>query len=135
MTILLYDDGKLIIDKSQPLEGISFDNLIACISNASNGDVLTYNGTMWQNTAPAPVLYLAETENAGHDTILNAKYTDIVAAINANKSVFLQTVADGVTSLTPIASFGGSSVAGYSVTFGSDTYTATTETGDLVKQS
>ena len=51
MTILLYKDGKLIVDADQPLEGVSLDNLAAILSGASDGDVIQYDATkgMWVN--------------------------------------------------------------------------------------
>ena len=51
MTILLYKDGKLIVDTEQPLEGVSLDNLAAILSGASDGDVIQYDATngMWVN--------------------------------------------------------------------------------------
>ena len=56
MTILLYKDGKLIVDAEQPLEGVSLDNLAAILSGASDGDVIQYDATngMWVNkSAPS----------------------------------------------------------------------------------
>lgn len=52
MTILLYKDGKLLIDDGNPLEGVSLDNLLACVTDPTEGQVLTYNGTMWVNAEP-----------------------------------------------------------------------------------
>lgn len=52
MTILLYKDGKLLIDDGNPLEGVSLDGLVACITDPTEGQVLTYNGTMWVNAEP-----------------------------------------------------------------------------------
>ena len=56
MTILLYKDGKLIVDAEQPLEGVSLDNLAVILSGASDGDVIQYDATkgMWVNkSAPS----------------------------------------------------------------------------------
>ena len=56
MTILLYKDGKLIVDTEQPLEGVGLDNLAAILSGASDGDVIQYDATngMWVNkSAPS----------------------------------------------------------------------------------
>lgn len=52
MTILLYKDGRLLIDDGNPLEGVSIDGLVACITDPTEGQVLTYNGTMWVNAEP-----------------------------------------------------------------------------------
>lgn len=49
MTILLYKDGKLLIDDGNPLESVSLDGLVACITDPTEGQVLTYNGTKWTN--------------------------------------------------------------------------------------
>ena len=56
MTILVYKDGRLLIDNEQPLEGVSLDNLAAILSGASDGDVIQYDATkgMWVNkSAPS----------------------------------------------------------------------------------
>ena len=52
MTILLYNDGRLLIDDGNPLEGVSLDGLVACVTDPQAGDLLTYNGTMWVNAQP-----------------------------------------------------------------------------------
>ena len=52
MNILLYKTGKLVItDAGEPTYGDEGE-LIACITNPQEGDVLTYNGTMWVNAQP-----------------------------------------------------------------------------------
>ena len=49
MTILLYKDGKLLIDDGNPLEGVSLDGLLVCVTDPTEGQVLTFDGTMWTN--------------------------------------------------------------------------------------
>ena len=50
MTILLYKDGRLVIDDGNPLEGRKrLDGLVACVSDPTEGQVLTFDGTMWTN--------------------------------------------------------------------------------------
>ena len=49
MNILLYKDGRLLIDEGNPMEGVSLDGLAVCITDPTEGQVLTYNGTMWVN--------------------------------------------------------------------------------------
>ena len=68
MTILLYKDGKLLIDEGNPLEGVSLDNLVACISDPQDGDTLVYNATsgMWVPGNPFPV---SITEPEAGDTL------------------------------------------------------------------
>lgn len=68
MTILLYKDGRLLTDEGNPLEGVSLDNLLACISNPVDGDTLVYNAEagMWVPGNPLPV---AITEPADGDTL------------------------------------------------------------------
>ena len=68
MTILLYKDGRLLTDEGNPLEGISLDNLLACISNPADGDTLVYNASagMWVPGNPFPV---AITEPEDGDTL------------------------------------------------------------------
>ena len=68
MTILLYKDGRLVIDDGNPLEGASLDGLLACISDPQDGDTLVYNASagMWAPGNPLPV---AITEPADGDTL------------------------------------------------------------------
>ena len=68
MTILLYKDGRLLTDEGNPLEGVSLDNLLACINNPADGDTLVYNAEaeMWVPGNPFPV---AITEPADGDTL------------------------------------------------------------------
>lgn len=68
MTILLYKDGKLLIDDGNPLEGVSLDNLVACVSDPKDGDTLVYNATagMWVPGNPLPV---SITEPEDGDTL------------------------------------------------------------------
>lgn len=68
MTILLYKDGKLLIDDGNPLEGVSLDNLVACVSDPKDGDTLVYNATvgMWVPGNPFPV---SITEPEAGDTL------------------------------------------------------------------
>ena len=63
MTILMYRDGRIVVDNGNPLEGVSLDGLLACVTDPAEGQVLTYNGTMWVNAdLPEPP---DETEPAG----------------------------------------------------------------------
>lgn len=68
MTILLYKDGKLLIDDGNPLEGVSLDNLVVCVSDPKDGDTLVYNATagMWVPGNPFPV---SITEPEAGDTL------------------------------------------------------------------
>lgn len=68
MTILLYNDGKLVVDNGNPLEGVSLDGLLACISDPADGDTLVYNASagMWVPGNPFPV---AITEPEDGDTL------------------------------------------------------------------
>ena len=49
MTILLYKDGRLVIDDGNPIEGNALEGLVACVSDPTEGQVLTFDGTMWTN--------------------------------------------------------------------------------------
>lgn len=64
MTILLYKDGRLLVDDGNPLEGVSLDGLLACVTDPTEGQVLTYNGSMWVN-ADLPEPEPDETEPGG----------------------------------------------------------------------
>ena len=67
MTILLYKDGRLLVDDGNPLEGVSLDGLIACVTDPQEGDVLTYDGSLWVNKQPE--LKTSITEPADGDTL------------------------------------------------------------------
>ena len=67
MTILLYNDGRLVIDEGNPLEGVSLDGLLACVTDPQEGDVLTYDGSLWVNQPQA--LPATITEPADGDTL------------------------------------------------------------------
>lgn len=55
MNILLYKDGRLLIDEGNPMEGVSLDGLAVCITDPTDGQVLTYDGTKWTNAnLPTP---------------------------------------------------------------------------------
>lgn len=83
MTILLYKDGRLLIDDGNPLEGVSLDGLVACISNPQDGDTLVYNATagMWVPGNPLPV---SITEPEDGDTLAydaeSGKWVNVHAA-------------------------------------------------------
>ena len=57
MTILLYKDGKLVIDAADPIEGAKLENLAACLANPKDGDTLVYDATagIWQVGNPLPL--------------------------------------------------------------------------------
>lgn len=52
MTILLYKDGRLVVNDGNPLEGVRLDGLVVCITDPQEGDVLTYDGSLWVNAQP-----------------------------------------------------------------------------------
>lgn len=132
MTIMLFEDGRWVIDKHQPIE-TSLDGLVLMLDGTAAGATLAYNGSIWTNGASA--LYVHETAGENDSVVLDKTYADIVAAVGAGKPVYIAATAEGTTTLMALATFGGSAQAGYTVTAGSATYTATTETGALTKQA
>ena len=68
MTILLYKDGRLLVDDGNPIEGAKLEGLEACISDPKDGDTLVYSATagMWVPGNPLPV---SITEPADGDTL------------------------------------------------------------------
>ena len=135
MTILFFDDGRLLIDAEEPLENVDLRGLIGCIADAKAGDTLVYNGSMWVNAAPRPVLYVSEAAGEGDAVVLTASYEGIVAAVAANRAVIISSESDGTTTLAPLATYGGDDDTGYTVTAGEATYTADTADGVLTKQA
>lgn len=53
MTILLYNDGRLVIDDGNPIEGNSLEGLVACVADPQSGDTLKYDGKQWVAGAAA----------------------------------------------------------------------------------
>ena len=53
MTILLYKDGRLVIDDGNPIEGNSLEGLVACVSDPQSGDTLKFDGKQWVAGAAA----------------------------------------------------------------------------------
>ena len=135
MTILFFEDGRLLIDAEEPLENVSLEKLIGCIADAQAGDTLVYNGTMWVNAAPRPVLYVAEAAGEGDTVVLTASYESIAAAVAANRQVIITSESSGTTTLAALATFGGNDDDGYTVTAGDATYTSETAGGVLTKQA
>lgn len=135
MTILFFEDGRLILDAEGPLENVELKNLLGCIADAKAGDIIAYNGTMWVNAAPNPVLYVAEAAGENDAVILTASYETIAAAVAANRAVIITSESEGTTTLVPLATFGGDDDTGYTVTAGAATYTSDTAGGILIKQA
>ena len=81
MTILLYNDGRLVIDDGNPIEGNSLDGLVACVADPQSGDTLVYDGEMWVPGNPFPV---SITEPADGDTLAydetSGKWVNVHAA-------------------------------------------------------
>ena len=135
MTILFFEDGRVLIDAADPLENVSLKGLIGCIADAQAGDSVVYNGTMWVNAAPRPVLYVAEVAGEGDAVVLTASYASIAAAVAANRAVIITSESEGTTTLAALVSFGGNDDTGYTVTAGDATYTSDTADGVLTKQA
>ena len=133
MTILLYNDGRLVIDQTAPLEGVTLDNLAMFAADARPGDVLTFNGTFWQNGAAN--LITDEVSGEGDAVQLDKTYAQIKAAVDAGQMVIIRSESSGTYTLTPLATYGGDDDTGYTVTAGSDTYTSSTVDGALVKEA
>ena len=135
MTILFFEDGRLLIDAEEPLENVELKNLLGCIADAQAGDAILYNGAMWVNAQPKPVLYVAEAAGEDDAVVLTASYESIAAAVAANRQVIIASESEGTTTLAALATFGGNDDTGYTVTAGGATYTSDTAGGVLTKQA
>ena len=133
MTILFYNDGRLLLDDGNPLEGVSLDGLIVCVTDPKPGQCLTNIGGLWMNGASA--LYVDEASGVDDAVILNATYAGIVAAVDAGEAVIIRSESSGTYTLAPLASYGGDDDTGYTVTAGEATYTASAADGALTKQA
>lgn len=134
MTIMLFNDGRIVTaEAGQPIN-IALDGLLALIVNPQEGDVLTYNGKMWINGAA--VLYVHEAEGEDDAVILDKTYADIAGAVGAGRAVYVASVDESENNvLVPLATYGGNDSDGYTVTAGEGTYTADTADGVLTKQA
>lgn len=65
MTILLYNDGRLVIDDGNPIEGNSLDGLVACVADPQSGDTLKYDGKQWVAGAAASGLPTVSGDDNG----------------------------------------------------------------------
>ena len=65
MTILLYKDGRLVIDDGNPIEGNSLEGLVACVSDPQSGDTLKFDGNQWVAGAAASGLPAVSGDDNG----------------------------------------------------------------------
>lgn len=65
MTILLYKDGRLVIDDDNPIEGNSLEGLVACVSDPQSGDTLKFDGKQWVAGAAASGLPAVSGDDNG----------------------------------------------------------------------
>ena len=66
MTILLYKDGRLVIDDGNPLEGrASLEGLVACVADPQSGDTLKFDGNQWVAGAAASGLPTVSGDDNG----------------------------------------------------------------------
>ena len=67
MNIMLFKDGKLLLSEAgEPINGELPDGLVMCVTNPQEGQVLTFNGTMWVNAdLPEPEETPAEPDGGG----------------------------------------------------------------------
>lgn len=65
MTILLYKDGRLVIDDGNPIEGNSLEGLVACVADPQSGDTLKFDGKQWVAGAAASGLPAVSGDDNG----------------------------------------------------------------------
>lgn len=65
MTILLYKDGRLVIDDGNPIEGNSLEGLVACVTDPQSGDTLKFDGKQWVAGAAASGLPAVSGDDNG----------------------------------------------------------------------
>ena len=64
MNIFVFKDGRIVIAGDGPIN-VPLDDLAVCVTNPQEGEVLTYNGTMWVNAALPEPEEEQESEPAG----------------------------------------------------------------------
>ena len=75
MTILLYNDGRLVIDDGNPIEGNSLEGLVACVSDPQSGDTLKFDGKQWVAGAAASGLpAVTSTDNGKVLTVVEGEW-------------------------------------------------------------
>ena len=134
MTLILTHDGHLVTDDENPIELTdALAGALAILADPTEGQAIIYRGGLWTNGAAA--LYVDEAEGTDDAVILTATYEQIKAAIDAGRAVFIRSESSGTYTINALATYGGNSTSGYTVTAGSDTYTASTADGALTKRA
>ena len=65
MTVMVFKDGRIVTaEAGQPIN-VALEGLLALINNPQEGDVLTYDGSIWVNKQPETP---EETEPAEEET-------------------------------------------------------------------
>ena len=112
MTILLYKDGRLVVDDGNPIEGNSLEGLLACVADPKAGDTLKFNGTQW--VAAGGSAYVAEfawdSDNSQYVSVDDAD--DVYAQFAAGKSIVFHAPQSTLASETYIQPLGAKSASG-----------------------
>lgn len=81
MTILLYKDGRLVIDDGNPIEGNSLEGLVACVSDPQIGDILKFDGNQWvAGTAASGLPAVSGTDNGKVLTVVEGDWAPAAAS-------------------------------------------------------
>ena len=98
MTILLYNDGRLVIDDGNPIEGNSLDGLVACVSDPQSGDTLKFDGKQWVAGAAASGLPTVSGDDNGKVlTVVEGEWAPAAAGGGGGLVVTLTAVKEGST--------------------------------------
>ena len=99
MTILLYNDGRLVIDDGNPIEGNSLDGLVACVADPQSGDTLKYDGKQWVAGAAASGLPTVSGDDNGKVlTVVEGEWEAAAAGGGGSSALIVQLSGDTGTS-------------------------------------
>ena len=96
MTILLYKDGRLVIDDGNPLEGrASLDGLVACVADPQSGDTLKFDGSQWVAGAAASGLPTVSGDDNGKVlTVVEGAWAPAAAGGGGGSDLFVMRVSN-----------------------------------------
>lgn len=92
MTILLYNDGRLVIDDGNPIEGNSLEGLVACVSDPQSGDTLKFDGKQWVAGAAASGLPDVSGDDDGKVlTVVDGAWAPAAAGGGGGSNIYMFT--------------------------------------------
>ena len=96
MTILLYKDGRLVIDDGNPIEGNSLEGLVACVTDPQSGDTLKFDGKQWVAGAAASGLPDISGDDDGKVlTVVEGEWAPAAGGGGGSSTLLVEVTVDG----------------------------------------